>query len=183
MGAKRPKTCLGDCIENNQYRYRRLQNEPLWKYVQRGHRPNGAVTRSWTISNNITNINTVGFKVNTKHLFTLVAASNARSTPGVSGLLHNTAVQIDSQGNLRTTENPTDISTTGGCFFVVDNYGLNSHPIGDALFTRAGHFSLNRANLFANASDHFLMGWKLDGDGSRTYQPADLFCHFHKLDR
>ena len=118
-----------------------------------------------TISENITNINTVGFKAKTTHFSTLVAAGNAGSTPGVSGVLHNTAAQVDTQGILQTTENPTDIAIAGGGFFVVNSNVENGRAIGDTMFTRAGHFAVDKANHLANASGHFLMGWKLDKDG------------------
>lgn len=118
-----------------------------------------------TISENITNINTVGFKAKTTHFSTLVAAGNAGSTPGVSGVLHNTAAQVDTQGILQTTENPTDIAIAGGGFFVVNSDVENGRAIGDTMFTRAGHFAVDKANHLANASGHFLMGWKLDKDG------------------
>lgn len=99
-----------------------------------------------TISENITNINTVGFKAKTTHFSTLVAAGNAGSTPGVSGVLHNTAAQVDTQGILQTTENPTDIAIAGGGFFVVNSDVENGRAIGDTMFTRAGHFAVDKAN-------------------------------------
>ena len=46
-----------------------------------------------TISNNITNINTGEFKANTNHFSTLVAAGNAGSNPGVSGVLYEPVEQ------------------------------------------------------------------------------------------
>lgn len=117
-----------------------------------------------TISENITNVNTVGFKAQTTHFSSLVAAGND-GTGSVGGVLHTTSKQVDRQGILQTTESDTDIALAGGGFFVVNDDVAEGRAVGETLFSRAGHFAVNNERHLANASGHFLMGWRLNKDG------------------
>lgn len=117
-----------------------------------------------TISENITNVNTVGFKAKTSHFATLVAAGSAESG-SVGGVRHTTSNNVDVQGIVQSTNSETDIAIAGGGFFVVNNDVENGIATGDTLFTRAGHFAIDQDRHLANASGNFLMGWQLNRDG------------------
>ena len=118
------------------------------------------------ILDNIANINTVGFKAKTNHFSTLVAAGNAGSTPGVSGVLYEPMPLYETQKFSQTTASPSSFalaSGSNGFFFrnnLNDNWELNN-----SILPPAGHFAVDKANHLANASGYFLPGLKLDKDG------------------
>ncbi len=126
-----------------------------------------------TISENIANVNTVGFKAKTTQFSTLVAAGKSNSG-SVGGVIHTTSAKIDKQGILQTTETDTDIAINGSGFFVVNDDVVNGVAQGDTIFTRAGHFAIDKDNNLANASGHYLMGWKLNKDGDFVNASNDV---------
>jgi len=92
------------------------------------------------ISNNLANMNTVGFKTseaNFQDLFYDQVGSSANGNPQQIGVGTSVAsVEGNfSQGTLQTTGAPTDVAITGNGFFVVDNNGTQE-------YTRAGNFSV-----------------------------------------
>src|SRR5688572_29577797 len=74
-----------------------------------------------TISDNISNINTIGYKGSDVRFSTLVtqAASSTRYSPG--GVLSRPFQNIDRQGLLQSSERPTDVAISGNGFFVVND--------------------------------------------------------------
>src|ERR1035441_8841214 len=106
------------------------------------------------ISNNISNVNTVGFKQGQASFDTLVVPSGTTSfSPG--GVIGNTQQLVNQQGLIQATTSQTDAAITGGGFFVV-----NTKPdgTGGELFTRAGSFSQDANGDFINANGYFLQG-------------------------
>src|ERR1700689_337058 len=92
------------------------------------------------ISNNLANMNTVGFKssdTNFQDLFYDQVGSTANGNPQQIGVGASVAsVEGNfSQGTLETTGTPTDVAISGNGFFVVDNNGMQQYP-------RAGNFSV-----------------------------------------
>src|SRR5580692_3641621 len=92
------------------------------------------------ISNNLANMNTVGFKssdTNFQDLFYDQIGSTANGNPQQIGVGVSVAsVEGNfSQGTLETTGTPTDVAISGNGFFVVNNNGIQQ-------YTRAGNFSL-----------------------------------------
>src|SRR5271169_3731498 len=80
------------------------------------------------ISNNLANMNTVGFKssdTNFQDLFYDQVGSTANSNPQQIGVGASVAsVEGNfSQGTLETTGTPTDVAISGNGFYVVDNNG------------------------------------------------------------
>ena len=124
-----------------------------------------------TISNNITNINTVGFKANTNHFSTLVAAGKAGSTPGVSGVLYEPVPLFETQNILHTTASPSNLAlASDGNRFWISNSLNEDWGFNHSIFSRAGHFAVDQAGHLGNAFGHFLMGWKLNKDGEFVYE-------------
>jgi flagellar hook protein FlgE len=92
------------------------------------------------ISNNLANMNTVGFKssdTSFQDLFYDQIGSTAGGSPQQIGAGTSVAsVEGDfSQGTLQTTGTPTDVAITGSGLFVVDNNGTQE-------YTRAGNFNV-----------------------------------------
>lgn len=104
-----------------------------------------------TISNNIANATTVGFKRQRAEFLDLMYKNSPRIGPTVSatGAIVPTGVQIGGgvrvagiarvmeQGNLTVTNNKLDLMIDGAGYFQVQM------PNGDAAYTRAGNFKLS----------------------------------------
>lgn len=114
------------------------------------------------ISDNIANVNTVGYKEARASFESLVVntASNAAYSPG--GVRNNTVQNISKQGIVSSTSAPTDIAISGSGFFTVSSKADGS---GENLYTRAGSFRQDRLGNFVNANGFYLKGWPLDRDG------------------
>lgn len=122
-------------------------------------------TRMDVIGNNISNINTTGFKrnrVNFQDIIYQQLQGAARPTEDLGGVnpkevgLGMSIASIDTlhiQGSLQTTANPTDLAIQGMGFFVLEDAGKQ-------LFTRAGAFSLDAEGVMVNPANGMkVQGW------------------------
>ncbi|NKB48431.1 MAG: flagellar hook protein FlgE [Alphaproteobacteria bacterium] len=117
------------------------------------------------ISDNISNLNTIGYKNTEARFSTLVTgtgSSTNRYSPG--GLTASSFQAADRQGLLQASTSATDIAISGQGFFVVNTDQVSSN--GSFLFTRAGQFSVNANGALVNAGGYFLQGWPTLADGS-----------------
>jgi flagellar hook protein FlgE len=126
------------------------------------------------ISDNIANVNTVGYKRGAVDFSALVNAQNAQTTYNAGGVLPTVRQQISLQGSLEQSRSATDLAVSGDGFFIVST---NNQPLssgGQVLFTRAGSFTVDASGYMVNAQDLFLQGWPVNGDGSVTTSPTSL---------
>jgi flagellar hook protein FlgE len=126
------------------------------------------------ISDNIANVNTVGYKRGAVDFSALVNAQNAQTTYNAGGVLPKVRQQISLQGSLEQSRSATDLAVSGDGFFIVST---NNQPLssgGNVLFTRAGSFTVDASGYMVNAQDLFLQGWPVNGDGSVTTSPTSL---------
>lgn len=127
-------------------------------------------TKMDVIGNNISNVNTIGFKSsNVTFADVLYQTSSSATGPNAeSGRAGQNAMQIglgagvssitttvDNVGGSQRTDNPFDIMIEGDGFFVVNNGSGN-------LFTRAGSFGIDANGTLCNASGYAVMGWQVD---------------------
>ena len=98
-------------------------------------------------ASNIANVNTVGYKDSVSSFSTILASSSGSSDPTEAGVMAKASQLVTSQGQINTTQSPTDLSISGNGFFVVakptgftDNQPTFS-GIND--YTRAGDFTMN----------------------------------------
>ncbi len=119
------------------------------------------------ISDNIANVNTIGFKAERVTFEDLVAKSLttfANNTPknmeiGGGSFIALTTKDF-SQGSFQNTNNPLDLALDGEGFFMVkDNQGT-------VYYTRAGQFRLDANGDIVNVDGLKLQGWKLDTSGN-----------------
>ncbi len=96
------------------------------------------------ISNNVANLNTVGFKTSTPVFQDLVFQSATASlngepanSPSGAGVKAQTLTQSFAQGQLSATNAPLDAAIDGNGFFVLNDNGTT-------LYTRAGRFEVNK---------------------------------------
>jgi len=122
------------------------------------------------ISDNISNVNTVGYKSGSAAFETLVtSASTTAYSPG--GVLGSNNQLITTQGLLQTTSSPTDIAISGNGFFVVNE---TSDQTGQVLYTRAGSFTQDASGNFVNTAGLFLQAWPLDRNGLLPGEPGNI---------
>jgi flagellar hook protein FlgE len=122
------------------------------------------------ISNNIANVNTVGFK-RTDAAFSSLVTSSTRSvlySPGAVAASQNARVNL--QGILQQSSSATDVAMSGNGFFVVKS---DTSSLAEPLYTRAGSFSEDKNGILRNTGGFYLYGWPLDQDGNIPAGAAD----------
>ncbi|SDF56841.1 flagellar hook protein FlgE [Limimonas halophila] len=123
------------------------------------------------ISDNISNSNTVGFKERQATFESLVVNSGASAGFSPGGVLGDAVSNVGEQGQLRATNNNTDLAIQGDGFFAVKNEtAINQDQDTPLKFTRNGQFRVNNEGLLTNTSGHVLQGWQIGPDGTL---PAD----------
>lgn len=116
-----------------------------------------------TVADNITNINTVGYKGVTAEFRTMVTDGRSRSSYSAGGVVSAPQAMISKQGLLQASSSQTDLGIDGAGFFVTRNgTGANA----DVAFTRAGSFKPDLEGYLRNTSGYYLQGWRLDAQGN-----------------
>ncbi|SDR62872.1 flagellar hook protein FlgE [Rhizobiales bacterium GAS191] len=112
-----------------------------------------------TVSDNISNSDTTGYKRATAEFSTLLQGTNTNSyTSG--GVNTDVRYGVSDQGNMQGTTSPTDLAINGNGFFVVNSSS------GTPYLTRAGSFVPDSSGNLVNAAGFFLMGYNLTNGGS-----------------
>lgn len=123
------------------------------------------------ISDNIANVNTIGYKRAEASFKTLVVNTSGASSYSPGGALVSTRYEVDKQGILASTAAPTDIAISGQGFFVVSSTtDAGSQP----LYTRAGSFRQDADGDFVNAAGFYLRAWPLDQEGRLPGEVGNL---------
>ena len=116
------------------------------------------------ISDNISNLNTIGYKATVNDFSTLVTNQVSSTSYASGGVLSHPKQLIDRQGLLQASDSPTDIAISGGGFFVV-NTNQAGGAAGISLFTRAGSFVTDLNGNLLNTGGFYLQGWPTDANG------------------
>src|SRR3989304_9526240 len=90
------------------------------------------------ISDNIANLNTVGYKRGQSDFTAMVNAQNADTTYNAGGVIASTRRLVSLQGSINQTASPTDLAISGDGFFIVTEDSSATQGAGGGLFTRAG---------------------------------------------
>ncbi|MGL6260608.1 flagellar hook protein FlgE [Vibrio sp. WXL103] len=107
-----------------------------------------------TISNNIANVSTVGFKSSRAEF---AAVMNG----GMGGGVEMSAVSQSFNGaNMVMTGRSTDLAIHGGGFFVMEG------PDGSTTYTRSGMFHQDKDNFIVDNSGNRLQGYNVDSNGN-----------------
>lgn len=126
------------------------------------------------ISDNITNLNTVGYKGTDAQFVSLVTAQGGSDNYAPGGVKSTPRSLIDKPGLLQTSNSATDLSVEGAGFFVVKNGTSANDPNGGIEFTRAGSFTPDANGYLRNTAGLYLQGYKLASDGSIPGNLGDL---------
>ena len=119
------------------------------------------------LSDNIANVNTIGYKTARPRFSTLVTSQSSPTLYSSGGVKSTIGREIDAQGLLQASPFSTDIAVSGKGFFVVSdsvttNAGGTVIPNGDVLFTRAGEFRTDKDGNLVNSQGFYLTGWPYD---------------------
>ena len=123
------------------------------------------------ISNNIANLNTVGFKRSEVAFESLVTSQSRSSTYSPGTVTANRLQQVNQQGALQQTASTTDAGVSGNGFFAVKRENSDTQEF---LYTRAGQFSEDSQGLLRNAAGFVLYAWPLDSNGNLPANQGDL---------
>ncbi|MDJ0944106.1 MAG: flagellar hook protein FlgE [Kiloniellales bacterium] len=113
------------------------------------------------ISDNIANVNTVGYKGLRTSFSTLVTQSGSQTLHSPGGVQSRPVQSADAQGLLQSTTSVTDVAIVGNGFYVV-NEAAAPGPGNDYLYTRAGQFTTDENGDLINSGGYYLQGWPLD---------------------
>jgi flagellar hook protein FlgE len=128
------------------------------------------------IGNNLSNINTIGFKASSVTFMDLVSQTTGGSSINPMqvglGVVTGSMSPIFNQGAIESTGEPTNAAIQGSGFFVVKG------PDGAQFYTRAGNFSLNNEGVLISPDGYKVQGWSAvdpaTGHIVTTGAPADI---------
>lgn len=121
--------------------------------------------------NNISNVNTTGFKYSRADFGTMFSQTVKIATTPTDGrggqnplqiglgVSVSSTTRIHSQGSVQTTDKNTDVAINGDGFFMVsDDGGLTNY------LTRSGDFKLDAYGNFVNNAGYVVQGWNINWD-------------------
>lgn len=120
------------------------------------------------ISDNISNVNTIGYKGSFGEFSTLVTQQSLPNSYAAGGVQFNRIGQFGNQGILQSSSSPTDMAVSGKGFFVVNKTSGAAASSSQLLFTRAGSFTTDNQGNLVNTAGYFLEGWPTDATGTPT---------------
>jgi flagellar hook protein FlgE len=127
------------------------------------------------ISQNIANVNTVGYKRSQGEFQTLVnSQTRAGGSYSAGGVMANTRSFVSQEGQLQRTTSSTDLAVNGQGFFVTTTQAENVGATDTRLFTRAGAFRVDNLGYLKNSAGLYLQGWPVDSNGDISTDPSDL---------
>lgn len=126
------------------------------------------------ISQNIANVNTVGYKRSQGEFQTVVNSQSQGAGYSAGGVLATARHFTSQNGQLQRTSSATDLGIAGQGFFVVTEKAENLDPTDSRLFTRAGAFRVDNLGYLKNTSGLYLQGWPVDANGNINTDPSDL---------
>lgn len=135
--------------------------------------------------NNISNVNTTGFKYSRADFGTMFSQTVKIATAPTDGrggsnplqiglgVSVSSTTRIHSQGSVQTTDKNTDVAIDGDGFFMVsDDGGLTNY------LTRSGDFKLDAYGNFVNNAGFVVQGWNINWDDQTidsSRSPQNIF--------
>ena len=117
-------------------------------------------------SNNIANVNTVGYKTDQAQFSTLLTTLSNPTTFAAGGVTASRQQNVDQQGLIQASSASTDLAISGNGFFVSSRDANATGNSGQQLYTRAGAFRPDGGGFLRNTAGLYLMGWQLDANGN-----------------
>lgn len=123
------------------------------------------------VSNNIANMNTIGFKDGDVSFSDIISQSLGGAAEGSQvgrGVFVNSVRTQFTQGSFETTGNALDMAIEGEGFFIVKD------AAGGEFYSRAGIFDLDKNGVVVNPDGLFLQGLQADITGNLTGQSGNI---------
>lgn len=120
-------------------------------------------------SNNIANVNTIGFKYSRANFSDLLAQTKAIATAPQGALGGKNPVQVGlgasassitkifAQGSVQNSDKNTDVAIQGDGFFIISPDGGNTYK-----YTRSGDFKFDAGGNFVDNNGFIVQGWLRD---------------------
>ncbi|MBT4932987.1 MAG: flagellar hook-basal body complex protein [Rhodospirillaceae bacterium] len=122
------------------------------------------------ISDNITNVSTVGYKNTTVNFQSLVTKQTSSTFYSAGGVQSRPRQDTGVQGLLQASTSSTDLAISGSGFFVV-NEAAEPTVDDQFLYTRSGSFFMDNEGFLRNTSGFYLQGWPTTAGG--VVKPAN----------
>ena len=121
-----------------------------------------------TISDNIANSNTYGYKRAESDFHSVVIHGNTSTTYAAGGVRSTNMRLIDERGPLIGTSNPTDLAIDGRGFLAVTTLAALGVQSGEypVSLVSTGSFRPNEDGVLVTGTGEVLMGWPADADGN-----------------
>jgi flagellar hook protein FlgE len=126
------------------------------------------------ISDNIANVNTVGYKRLRNDFTASLSSQSGLATHNAGGVLANHKAMMSEQGSQQASSVSTHLAISGSGFFVVRGVSDNAAPADPYFYTRAGHFTPDADGYLRNSAGYYLQGWTLEENGSLIANPTNL---------
>ncbi len=132
-------------------------------------------------SNNIANVNTVGFKYSRANFSDLLAQTKQIATAPQGDLGGKNAVQVGlgtqvnsmtrifSQGSIQNSDKNTDVAIQGDGFFIISPDGGKTYN-----YTRAGDFKFDADGNFVDNNGYIVQGWLRDDETGKVDSTAPI---------
>ncbi|WP_373071822.1 flagellar hook protein FlgE [Sulfurimonas sp.] len=132
-------------------------------------------------SNNIANVNTVGFKYSRANFSDLLAQTKAIATAPQGQLGGKNPVQVGlgatvssmtrifAQGSVQNSDKNTDVAIQGDGFYIVSPDGGNTYK-----YTRAGDFKFDAQGNFVDNNGFIVQGWLRDSVTGKVDSSAPI---------
>ena len=132
-------------------------------------------------SNNIANVNTIGYKYSRANFSDLLAQTKSIATAPQGNLGGKNAVQVGlgstvssqtrifSQGSVQNSDKNTDVAIQGDGFFVISPDGGNTYK-----YTRAGDFKFDAGGNFVDNNGFITQGWLRDRTTGKVDSTAPI---------
>ncbi len=117
------------------------------------------------VSDNITNVSTIGYKSTDVHFQTLVTKQVSATFYSAGGVQSKPRQRTEVQGLLQASTSQTDIAISGQGFFVV-NEAARPTISNQYLYSRAGSFIMDSEGFLRNAQGYYLQAWPTDPAGN-----------------
>ena len=119
------------------------------------------------ISDNITNVSTIGYKNTYVNFQTLVTKQTSSTFYSAGGVQSRPRQDTGVQGLLQASTSQTDISISGAGYFIGNEAAVPTIS-NEFVFTRAGSFFQDNEGYLRNTSGFYLQAWPTDAAGNVT---------------
>ena len=126
------------------------------------------------LSDNIANVNTVGYKRLRNDFTALLTSQNRATTYSAGGVMSQSSALMNEQGSTIASSVATHLAVSGNGMFIVRGTAEDANARDPYFYTRAGQFTPDANGYLQNAAGYYLLGWPVESDGTVNANPTDL---------